>query len=203
MRLIRNSGRNVVLRPLTTAEAESVRRYCGAGMQTEQQDAQVVEALLAEMHNGKEPLYWLECDCRDTEAVDQRPRMTARIRGDGPRHFVRLAGRDAHSCPLQSFRTEPSEDEDDETRPGKHRPLRPIVNPLDYLDKEHEAGSQRPGGAIGRQQWIRQRPAYSAAWPNPLHRARAGGVRHDHDSGVGRDGQSEALVGTAGGLCGR
>lgn len=149
MRLIRNSGRNAVLRPLTTAEAESVRRYCSAGMQTEQQDAQVVEGLLAEMHNGKEPLYWLECDCRDTAAVDQRPRMTARIRGDGPRHFVRLAGRDAHVCPLQSFRTEPSEDEGDEAKPGKHRPLRPIVNPLDYLDKEHEAGSQRPGGQSG------------------------------------------------------
>ncbi|MGC5887251.1 hypothetical protein [Ralstonia pseudosolanacearum] len=147
MRLIRNSGNNKVLRQLNEAEAESVRRYCGAGLKTEQQDARVVAALLAEMHNGKEPLYWLECDCRDAEKPDQHPRMTARIRGDGPRHFVRLAGRDAHQCSLQAFRTDPSEDEDDELEPsGRHRPLVPIVNPLEYLDRDHEAGGKRPGG---------------------------------------------------------
>ncbi|MGA3983487.1 hypothetical protein ACI2VE_20160 [Ralstonia nicotianae] len=147
MRLIRNSGNNKVLRQLNEAEAESVRRYCGAGLKTEQQDARVVAALLAEMHNGKEPLYWLECDCRDAEKPDQHPRMTARLRGDGPRHFVRLAGRDAHQCSLQAFRTDPSEDEDDELEPsGRHRPLVPIVNPLEYLDRDHEAGGKRPGG---------------------------------------------------------
>ncbi|AZU59723.1 hypothetical protein DOT66_24910 [Ralstonia pseudosolanacearum] len=147
MRLIWNSGSNKVLRQLTEAEAESVRRYCGAGLKTEPQDVRVVAALLAEMHNGKEPRYWLECDCRDAEKSDQRPRMTARIRGDGPRHFVRLAGRDAHQCSLQAFRTDPSEDEDDELeQPGKHRPLLPIVNPLEYLDRDFEAGGKRPGG---------------------------------------------------------
>lgn len=148
MRLIRNSERNTVQRQLTTAEAESVRRYCGAGMQTEAHDAQVVEAILVEMHNGKEPRYWLECDCRDGEAVELRPRMTARIRGDGPRHFVRIAGRDAHECVLRTFRTDPSEDED-EPQAGKHQPLRPIRNTLDYLDKEHGAGGQRPGERAG------------------------------------------------------
>ena len=148
MRLIRNSGNNTVLRQLTTAEAESVRRYCGAGMQTEAHDAQAVEAILAEMHNGKEPRYWLECDCRDGEAIGQRPRMTARVRGDGPRHFVRIVGRDAHECVLKTFRTDPSEDEDD-PQVGKHQPLRPIRNSLDYLDKEHKAGGQRPGERAG------------------------------------------------------
>ena len=148
MRLIRN-GANSILRQLTAAEAESVRRYCGAGMKTEGQDAQVVEAILAEMHNGKEPRYWLECDCRDGEATEQRPRMTARIRGDGPRHFVRIAGRDAHHCVLRSFRTDPSDDDGETEKGGKQRPLRPILDTLDYLDKEHQTGGKRPGSRAG------------------------------------------------------
>ncbi|WP_431068269.1 hypothetical protein [Ralstonia holmesii] len=117
-------------------------------MQTEAHDAQAVEAILAEMHNGKEPRYWLECDCRDGEAIEQRPRMTARIRGDGPRHFVRIAGRDAHECVLRTFRTDPSEDEDD-PKAGKHQPLRPIRNTLDYLDKALGDGGQRPNDRAG------------------------------------------------------
>lgn len=150
MRLIRNTGNNTILRQLTKAEAESVRRYCGAGMQTQAHDAQVVEAILAEMHNGKEPRYWLECDCRDGEAIEERPRMTARIRADGPRHFVRIAGRDAHSCVLKTFRTDPSEDEDDpQGEPGKHPALHPIRNSLDYLDKVYEMGGKRPSKRAG------------------------------------------------------
>ena len=150
MRLIKTNEKNTVLRQLTTAEAESVRRYCGAGMKAEEKDAQVVAGILAEMHNGKEPRYWLECDCLDGDPPGPRPRMTARIFGDGPRHFVRIVGRDKHSCVLKVFRTDPSEDEDDaHAEPGKHRPLRPIRNSLDYLDKAHEAGGKRPSGQAG------------------------------------------------------
>ncbi|MCP1175660.1 hypothetical protein [Ralstonia chuxiongensis] len=135
---------------LTSEEAASVRRYCGAGMKAEEQDAQVVAGILAKMHDGKEPRYWLECDCRDGEASEHWPRMTARIRGDGPRHFVRIVGRDTHTCVLKTFRTDPSEDEDDaQAEPGKHRALRPIRNSLDYLDKAHEAGGKRPSGQAG------------------------------------------------------
>jgi len=150
MRLIKTNKKNTVLRQLTTAEAESVRRYCGAGMKAEEKDAQVVAGILAEMHDGKEPRYWLECDCLDGDPPGPRPRMTARIFGDGPRHFVRIVGRDKHSCVLKVFRTDPSEDEDDaHAEPGKHRPLRPIRNSLDYLDKAHEAGGKRPSGQAG------------------------------------------------------
>lgn len=151
MRLIRNSGNNPLLRELSRAEAESVRRYCGAGLQTEPQDAAAVAGILAEMHDGKAPSYWLECDCRDAEGADQHPRMTARIRGEGSRHFVRIAGRDVHQCALRSFRTDPSDDEDDASdSAGKHRPLRPILDTLDYLDRQHQAGGARHGARTGR-----------------------------------------------------
>lgn len=144
MRLIRNNGSNTVVRHLTSAETASVRRYCGSGLQTHQEDAAVVATILAEMHDGKAPRYWLECDCQDAGSSEKYPRMTARIRGEGARHFVRIAGRDAHQCTLRAFRTDPSEDEDDSEKAGKHQPLRPILDTLDYLDKEHQAGGTRP-----------------------------------------------------------
>ncbi|MFV8598484.1 hypothetical protein [Ralstonia pseudosolanacearum] len=120
-------------------------------MKTEEQDEETVKAILAEMHDGKEPRYWLECDCRDGDASQLQPRMTARIRGDGPRHFVRIVRRDTHTCALKAFRTDPAEDDENPSgKAGKHAPLLPIRNSLDYLDKEHQAGSARPGGQTGK-----------------------------------------------------
>ncbi|KWK68826.1 hypothetical protein WM15_06435 [Burkholderia ubonensis] len=154
MRLINRKKPETVVRELSADEAESVRRFCGAGKKTEAHDAAVIEGILAEMRDGREVQHWLECDCRGTEIKgSHQPRLTARAREQGPVHFVRLNGYGPHACALQSFRTDPDvdDDEDEAPEPGKHRPLRPVMDTLDYLDDEHEprGGSNRSGGRRG------------------------------------------------------
>jgi hypothetical protein len=154
MRLINRRKTATVVRELSADEAESVRRFCGAGRKTEAHDADVIEGILTEMRDGREVQHWLECDCRGTEIKgSHQPRLTARARDQGPLHFVRLNGYGPHACALQSFRTDPDvEDEEDEApEPGKHRPLRPVMDTLDYLDDEHEpsGGGKRSGGHHG------------------------------------------------------
>ncbi|WP_260434060.1 hypothetical protein [Burkholderia stagnalis] len=154
MRLINRKKPAMVVRELSADEAESVRRFCGAGKKTEAHDAAVIEGILAEMRDGREVQHWLECDCRGTEIKgSQQPRLTARAREQGPVHFVRLNGYGPHACALQSFRTDPDmDDEEDEApEPGKHRPLHPVMDTLDYLDDEHEprGTSTRSGGRRG------------------------------------------------------
>lgn len=154
MRLIKKSNADAVVRELTAEEADSVRRHCGAGRQTEPQDAATVADILKAMRDGRETTLWLECDCRGTVVKgSKQPRLTARGREQGPLHFVRLNGYGPHLCELQAFRTAPDDDDDDELsepQPGKHRPLRPVNDTLDYLDDEQQlGGSKRPGGKTG------------------------------------------------------
>ncbi|WP_234745283.1 MULTISPECIES: hypothetical protein [Burkholderia] len=160
MRLINRKKPDAVVRELSADEAESVRRFCGAGEKTEAHDAGVIAGILAEMRDGRDVQYWLECDCRGTEIKgSQQPRLTARAREQGPVHFMRLNGYGPHACALQSFRTDPDVevDEDEAPEPGKHRPLRPVEDTLDYLDDEHEprggrnpSGGQRGAGGAAR-----------------------------------------------------
>lgn len=162
MRLISRKNPAMVVRELGADEAEAVRRFCGAGMKTEAHDAAVIKSILNEMHDGRGVQHWLECDCRGTEfSGSHQPRLTARPRGRRL-HVMRLNRYGPHDCALQSFRTDPDvEDEDDEApEPGKHRPLRPVTDTLDYLDDEHETrgngrrqGGRRGGGGVasGRQ----------------------------------------------------
>ncbi len=153
MRLIRKKTPHPAVRELGEDEVASVRRFCSSGGHTEPHDAAVVAAILNEMRDGRDPQCWLECDCRDTEVSGSRqPRLTARVREQGPPHFVRLNRYGAHTCSLHSFRTDPDEDEDDDPspEPGKHRPLRPVNDTLDYLDDEREPGAGKPtGGPTG------------------------------------------------------
>lgn len=154
MRLINRKKPATVVRELSADEAESVRRFCGAGRETEAQDADVIKAILTEMRDGREVQFWLECDCRGSEIKgSHQPRLTARARDQGPLHFVRLNGYGPHACALQSFRTDPDVDDEDDAapEPGKHRPLRPIMDTLDYLDNVHEprGASKRSGERHG------------------------------------------------------
>jgi hypothetical protein len=150
MRLISRKTPATVARELSADEAASVRRFCGAGSKTEAHDADVIEGILAEMRDGREVQYWLECDCRGTEIKgSHQPRLTARARDQGLLHFVRLNGFGPHACALESFRTDPDvEDvEGERQEPGKHRPLRPVMDTLDYLDDEHKPrGGGKPSG---------------------------------------------------------
>lgn len=148
MRLISSRNRLKIARELSGSEAASIRRYCSIGLQTEPQDSEVVAKILLEMHTGREPVNWLECDCRSGTREDPQPRMTARIRAQGSRHFVRISG-DEHLCDLRSFRDAPPRDEvplgedaSGEWRP--RQPSRPIGNPLDYLDNASSPGGMRP-----------------------------------------------------------
>ncbi|WP_429551876.1 hypothetical protein [Paraburkholderia sp. MM5477-R1] len=106
-------------------------------------------AILEEMHDGRHVRQWLECDC--WPGATTQPRLTARVREEGPRHFVRMHGYGEHRCALASFRQQPEpEDEPDDAAvpPGRHNPLKPVGDALDYLDDEHE-GAARPGGSGG------------------------------------------------------
>lgn len=156
MRLIRKNNTHTVLRELTEEEADSVRRHCGAGRQTEPEDAATVADILKTMRDGRETILWLECDCRGILVKgSKQPRLTARAREQGPLHFVRLNGYGPHLCELQAFRTDPEDDNNDdddqsEPQPGKHRPLRPVNDTLNYLDDEQKSrGGNRPGGKTG------------------------------------------------------
>ena len=117
-----------------------------------------MEAVLEEMHDGRHVRLWLECDCVGGAA--SRPRQTARVRDDGPRHFVRMHQYGEHRCALASFRQMPEAEnvgpEDDRAHAGQHNPLRPVGDALDYLDNLHE-GAARPGGSTGSKGGVGER----------------------------------------------
>ena len=150
MELVERDHPGTVRRHLSAEEAAAVRRFCGDGQQVRPEDVGLVEAVLKEMHDGRHVRLLLECDC--VRAPGGRPRLTARMREDGPRHFVRMHQYGEHHCALASFRQTPEpedvEPDDDRARPGQHNPLRPVADALDYLNDLHE-GSARPGGPTG------------------------------------------------------
>lgn len=150
MNLVERDHPGMVRRHLSPEEAEAVRRFCGEGQQVRPEDVRLVEAVLEEMHDGRHVRLWLECDC--VSAAGSRPRLTARVREEGPRHFVRMHQYGEHHCALASFRQTPEPEnvgpDDDRARPGQHNPLRPVGDALDYLDNLHE-GAARPGGSTG------------------------------------------------------
>ncbi|MGF6641629.1 hypothetical protein [Paraburkholderia sp. MM6662-R1] len=149
MRLIDRHHPDRVKRPLSAEETAAVRRFCGAGQDVQTGDVERVLAILEEMHDGRHVRQWLECDC--WPGATTQPRLTARVREEGPRHFVRMHGYGEHRCALASFRQQPEpEDEPDDAAvpPGRHSPLKPVGDALDYLDDEHE-GAARPGGSGG------------------------------------------------------
>lgn len=145
MRLIDRDHPDRVHRSLTHEEAAAVRRFCGEGQEVRSEDLGLVTALLEEMHDGRRVRRWLECDC--WQGSKQQPRLTARVRDDGPRHFVRMHQYGEHRCSLASFRQSPELDaqpDEDAARLGRHNPLKPVEDALDYLDDVHE-GVARPG----------------------------------------------------------
>ena len=156
MRLVDRSRPDRVKRQLSAEEAAAVRRFCGAGQNVHAADAELVAAVLEEMHDGRQVRQWLECDCRD--AGSAQPRLTARVREEGPRHFVRMHAYGEHRCALASFRAVPDDEpgtDDDDAPPGTHNPLRPISGALDFLDNRHDgiAGPRNgntPGGGPER-----------------------------------------------------
>jgi hypothetical protein len=150
MDLVERDHPDTVRRRLSAEEAIAVRRFCGEGQEVRPEDVRLVQAVLEEMHDGRHVRLWLECDCVGGAA--SRPRLTARVREDGPRHFVRMHQYGEHRCALASFRQTPEPEgvgpEDDPAHPGLHNPLRPVGDTLDYLDDLHE-GAARPGGSTG------------------------------------------------------
>ena len=150
MRLVNRDHPDRISRQLDPAEAAAVRRFCGAGQEVWPGDVERVTAVLEEMHDGRHVRLWLECDC--WQGAKTQPRLTARVRDEGPRHFVRMHGYGEHRCALASFRQnpEPEDDEPDDNpaSPGQHNPLKPVGDALDYLDDLHE-GVARPGGSGG------------------------------------------------------
>ncbi|RKE23934.1 hypothetical protein B0G76_8634 [Paraburkholderia sp. BL23I1N1] len=149
MRLIDRDHPDRVKRPLSAEETAAVRRFCGAGQDVQPADVERVLAILEEMHDGRHVRQWLECDCWPGAAT--QPRLTARVREEGPRHFVRMHRYGEHRCALASFRQQPEpadEPDDDTAPPGRHNPLKPVGDALDYLDDGHE-GAARPGGSGG------------------------------------------------------
>ena len=158
MELVERDHPGTVRRHLSTEEAAAVRRFCGDGQQVRPEDVGLVEAVLEEMHDGRHVRLWLECDC--VRAPGGRPRLTARMREDGPRHFVRMHQYGEHHCALASFRQMPEPEDvepgDDRARPGQHNPLRPVGDALDYLDNLNE-GAARPGGSTGSEGGVGER----------------------------------------------
>ncbi|MPW21717.1 conserved hypothetical protein [Paraburkholderia piptadeniae] len=150
MHLVERDHPDTVRRYLSAEEAVAVRRFCGEGQEVRPEDVRLVEAVLEEMHDGRHVRLWLECDCVGAGA--SRPRLTARVREEGPRHFVRMHQYGEHRCALALFRQTPESEnvglDDDPARPGQHHPLRPVSDALDYLDNLHE-GAARPGGSNG------------------------------------------------------
>jgi len=150
MRLVNRDHPDRISRQLDPAEAAAVRRFCGAGQEVWPGDVERVTAVLEEMHDGRHVRLRLECDC--WQGAKTPPRLTARVRDEGPRHFVRMHRYGEHRCALASFRQnpEPEDDEPDDNpaSPGQHNPLKPVGDALDYLDDLHE-GVARPGGSGG------------------------------------------------------
>jgi len=130
-----------------------------------------VEAVLEEMHDGRHVRLWLECDC--VGGAGSRPRLTAWVREEGPRHFVRMHQYGEQRCALVSLWQKPEPEsvgpDDDPARPGQHNPLRPVSDALDYLDKLHE-GAARPGGSTGSEGRLRRKESSpTAPWTHPAH----------------------------------
>ncbi len=150
MRLIDRDHPDTVKRPLNQEETAAVRRFCGQGQEVRTRDVELVTALLEEMHDGRHVRQWLECDCSPGAKI--QPRLTARVREEGPRHFVRMHQYGEHHCALSSFRQSPEPEDDeldgDEDSPGLHNPLQPVDDALDFLDDLHE-GAARAGGSGG------------------------------------------------------
>ncbi|KVL93089.1 hypothetical protein [Burkholderia stagnalis] len=149
MRLVDHKDPEVVNRELSAQEAAAVRRFCGKGQRAQAGDSELVGAILAEMHDGRRVQQWLECDCQ-VDGTTQ-PRLTARVREEGPRHFVRMNRQGEHLCALAAFRSSPEPDDelDDDAPPGKHQPLKPVDDALDFLDDLHEGASRPRGGGGG------------------------------------------------------
>ncbi|WP_321899479.1 hypothetical protein [Paraburkholderia heleia] len=146
MRLIDRDRPDCIERPLTPEETAAVRRFCGEGEEVQPGDVRLVTAVLEAMHDGRQVRRWLECDC--WPGVQQQPRLTARVRDEGPRHFVRMHQYGEHRCALASFRQGPGPEVETDGAPvahGKHHPLRPVSDALDYLDDLHE-GVASSGG---------------------------------------------------------
>jgi hypothetical protein len=109
MRLIYRDHPDRIRRQLTSDEGAAVRRFCGAGQEVRPGDVELVEAVLEEMHDGRHVRNWLECDC--LQGTTTQPRLTARVREEGPRHFVRMYAYGEHRCALASFRQNPVPEE--------------------------------------------------------------------------------------------
>src|SRR5215469_13240968 len=105
MELVERDHPETLRRHLSAEEAAAVRRFCGEGQKVRPEDVSLVDAVLEEMHDGRHVRLWLECDC--VSAAGGRPRLTARVREDGPRHFVRMHQYGEHHCALASFRQTP------------------------------------------------------------------------------------------------
>jgi hypothetical protein len=150
MRLVDRDHPERIRRQLDADESAAVRRFCGAGQEVRPGDVELVAAVLEEMHDGRHVRQWLECDCR--QGAKTQPRLTARVRDEGPRHFVRMHKYGEHHCALASFRQnqepEGGEPDDDPAPPGQHNPLKPVGDALDYLNDLHE-GVARPDGSDG------------------------------------------------------
>lgn len=150
MRLISHNRPHKVQRTLEPEEVAALRRFCGRGQGILPGDVERVTAILEQMHDGRRVRQWLECDCGPEPKA--QPRLTARVRDDGPRHFVRMNRYGEHRCALASFRQTPepeTEVEDEDTvPPGWHNPLKPVEDALDYLDDLRE-GVARPGETGG------------------------------------------------------
>jgi len=171
MHLVERDHPDTVRRHLSPDEAAAVRHFCGERQEVRPEDVRLVEAVLEEMHDGRHVRLWLECDCVGGAA--SRPRLTARVRDDGPRHFVRMHQYGEHRCALASFRQMPEAEnvgpEDDRAHAGQHNPLRPVGDALDYLDNLHE-GAARPGGSTGSKGRLRRKElSPTAPWTHPAH----------------------------------
>ncbi|WP_321938342.1 hypothetical protein [Paraburkholderia sp. J8-2] len=158
MRLIDRDRPDRIERPLTPEEAAAVRRFCGEGQQVQPGDVGLVTAVLEAMHDGRRVRQWLECDC--WPGSQNQPRLTARVRDEGARHFVRMHQYGGHRCALTSFRQGPEPEAELGSAlavPGKHHPFRPVGDALDYLDDLRESvapsggpGEPPVGGETGR-----------------------------------------------------
>jgi hypothetical protein len=150
MRLIDPKHPDRLKRPLNPQEAAAIRRFCGAGQNLLPGDVDLVKVVLEEMHDGRSVQHWLECDC--VTGAAKQPKLSARVRNDGPRHFFRMNWHGDHHCALATFRAAPEPDDDDadddSAPPGRHNPLKPVGDALDYLDDVHE-DVDRPGGDNG------------------------------------------------------
>jgi len=84
MRLIEKNKLQTTVRNLSLEEADAVRRFCGAGKETEACDASVLASILGEMRDNRDVNYWLVCDCRGTEVKgslepdSEKPKAPAR-----------------------------------------------------------------------------------------------------------------------------